>query len=293
MEGIQDFWMHLRSILLGMHWNDLLDIVFVSFIIYKAIQLLRNTRAAQLFKGILIIAALYVVVRVANLEMMQMLFDNVVLQVGVFSVIVIFQQEIRRAIEQIGKSSISSLRILGITANDEEKQQNLRDAINAAAEACQVLRTMKMGALMVFEGKDSMEEVIRSGTVVDAKASMELIGNVFFNKAPLHDGAMILRDGRVHAAGCILPLTQNVDISSELGTRHRAAIGVSESSDAVVVVVSEETGNISIAQNGHLTRNYTKDTLRSELEKILLSNENGNERRLFSKPLKKKENEHE
>ena len=265
MEGIQDFWMHLRSVFLSMHWNNLLDIAFVSFIIYKTIQLIRNTRAAQLFKGIAIIAVLYVIVRIADLEMMQMLFDNVVLQVGVFSVIVIFQQEIRRAVEQIGKSSISSFRILGIPDDHEEKRRVLRDAINAAAEACQVLRTMKMGALMVFEGKDSLEDVVRSGTVIDAVPSMELIGNVFFNKAPLHDGAMILRGGKVYAAGCILPLTQNVDISSDLGTRHRAAIGVSESSDAVVVVVSEETGRISVAAEGVLNYNLTPDELKEYL----------------------------
>lgn len=288
MEAIQEIWLRFLGVLFGMHWNNVLDIALVSFIIYKAVQLLRNTRALQLIKGVAIILVLYGIVRLANLEMMQMLFDGVVLQVGIFALIVLFQQEIRRMIEQIGKSSIGNFHFLGITASDEEYQERTKETICAVAEACMILRGMKMGALMVFEGKDSLTDVIRTGTIIDAAPSKELIGNVFFNKAPLHDGAMILRGNKVYAAGCILPLTQNTDISSELGTRHRAAIGVSEGSDAIVVVVSEETGNISIAQNGHLTRNYTKDTLRSALETLLLSGETTNERKFFSKPSRKK-----
>lgn len=235
------------------------------------------------------IILLYGIVRVTNMEMMQILFDSVVLQVGIVAIVVVFQPEIRRAIEQIGKTSIGKFHIFGVSNSSEAERAQTEETIAAVSGACQILRNMKMGALMVFENRDVLTDVIKSGTVIEAKPSMELIGNIFFNKAPLHDGAMIIRNNQVYAAGCILPLTQNTDISSELGTRHRAAIGLSECSDATVVVVSEETGNISIARNGRLTRNYTKDTLRAELEKILIRTEPELERRIFPRPNRKKE----
>ncbi len=292
MTPIMELWLQFREILLGIQFNDILDIAVVSYLIYKIVELVRSTRAIQLFKGVFVILLVYIVVRLTKMEMMQMFFDGVVLQVGVFALIVIFQQEIRRVIEQLGRSSIKDLKLLGIAESEEEQRKNTRNTIQAVAEACQLLRNMKMGALMVFERKDNLSEVMRSGTIVDGAPTMELIGNIFFNKAPLHDGAMIIRDNKIHAAGCILPLTQNIHISSELGTRHRAAIGVSEASDAVVVVVSEETGNISIARNGRLTRNYTKDTLLTALEGMLLEEKRTNDipRRLFPR---KKVKQHE
>jgi diadenylate cyclase len=292
MAAIVELWLQFREIILGIRVNDILDIAVVSYLIYKVVDLVRSTRAMQMFKGVFMLLLIYVVVRLTKMEMMQMFFDGVVLQVGVFAFIVIFQQEIRRMIEQLGRSSIKDIRLLGLAESEEEQRKNTRRSIQAVAEACQVLRNMKMGALMVFERKDTLEEVVRSGTIVDGTPSVELIGNIFFNKAPLHDGAMVLRDNKVYAAGCILPLTQNTNISSELGTRHRAALGMSEASDAIVVIVSEETGNISIARNGRLTRNYTKDTLQTALESILLEENKGNEphRKLFPR---KKEKQHE
>lgn len=292
METLQDLWMQFIAVLSTMQWNDVLDIALISFIIYKAIQLIRDTRAAQLVKGILIVVILYGIVRLTRLEMMQILFDSLVLQVGIFSVIVLFQNEIRHALEQIGRSKLSNLKILGISSGTENETVSTTLTIRAVANACQQLRNLRMGALIVFERGTSLGEIVRSGTIVDAEPSAELIGNVFFNKAPLHDGAAVIRGNRLYAAGCILPLTQNTEISSELGTRHRAAIGMSEVSDAVVVVVSEETGNISIARGGRLTRNYTKETLVSALENLLINERSGGkngEKRLFSKPSKKKE----
>ena len=273
-----------------MKWNNVLDIALVSYLIFKAVVLIRNTRAVQLLKGILMILLLYGVVRAARMEMMQMLFDSVVFQVGIVAIVVIFQPEIRRAIEQIGKTSISKFHVFGVAGNSELQRAQTEETIAAVSDACQILRNMKMGALMVFENRDVLTDIIKSGTIIEAKPSMELIGNIFFNTAPLHDGAMIIRGNQVYAAGCILPLTQNTDISSELGTRHRAAIGLSECSDATVVVVSEETGNISIARNGRLTRNYTKDTLRAELEKILIRPEPETDRRIFVRSNRKKGN---
>ena len=292
MEALQDLWMQFIAVLSTLRWNDVLDIAMISFIIYKAIQLIRDTRAAQLVKGTLVVAILYGVVRLTQLEMMQILFDSLVLQVGIFSVIVLFQNEIRHALEQIGRSKLSNLKILGINSGTENEAVSTTLAIRAVANACQQLRNLRMGALIVFERDTSLGEIVRSGIIVNAELSAELIGNVFFNKAPLHDGAAIIRGNRLYAAGCILPLTQNTAISSELGTRHRAAIGMSEASDAVVVVVSEETGNISIARGGRLTRNYTKETLISALESLLITDigaGKSSEKRLFSKSPKKKD----
>lgn len=281
--------MQFIAVLSTLRWNDVLDIAMISFILYKLIQLVRDTRAAQLVKGILIIAILYVVVRLARLEMTLLLFDNIVLQVGIFSVIVLFQNEIRHALEQIGRSKLSNFKILGISSGTENETVATTLTIRAVANACQQLRNQRMGALIVFEQTTGLGEIVRSGTIMNAEPSAELIGNVFFNKAPLHDGAAVFRGNRLYAAGCILPLTQNTEISSELGTRHRAALGMSESSDAIVVVVSEETGNISIAHKGRLTRNYTKETLISALEGLLIADDSEKEKSLFSKVAKKKE----
>ena len=293
MEVLLDLWMQFKGLISTIEWNDILDMALVSFLIYKLVQLIRDTRAAQLVKGVLVLIVIYGLVRATKLEMMRTLFDSVVLQVGVVAVIVLFQQEIRRALEQIGRSKLSDLKILGIGA--EESDLQIIDTIRAVANGCQQLRNLRMGALIVFERDVNLSEIIKSGTVINAEPSTELIGNIFFNKAPLHDGAVVIRGNRVYAAGCILPLTQNTDISSELGTRHRAAIGLSEATDAVVVVVSEETGNISLAHKGRLTRNYTKETLIAALEQLLVEEQpkKGGEKKLFSKPSRRKVNKND
>ena len=191
--------MRFQSILLSMKWNNVLDIALVSYLIFKAVVLIRNTRAVQLLKGILMILLLYGVVRAARMEMMQMLFDSVVFQVGIVAIVVIFQPEIRRAIEQIGKTSISKFHVFGVPGNSELQRAQTEETIAAVSDACQILRNMKMGALMVFENRDVLTDIIKSGTIIEAKPSMELIGNIFFNKAPLHDGAMMVM-GRVNRA---------------------------------------------------------------------------------------------
>lgn len=271
--AIQDIWLQFIGLMKTFQIQDCIDILLVAFLIYKLIQLIRDTRAAQLVKGILIVVVIYGLVLLFDLKMMTNLFLNF-LPVALYAMVVIFQPELRRALEQLGRSKIGNFKLLNINLRGEDDPllKNQR-AIKAVADACQMLRNMKMGALIVFERESNLGEIIKTGTAINADPSAELIGNVFFNKAPLHDGAMIIRDFKICAAGCILPLTQNARISSELGTRHRAAIGMSEVSDAVVVVVSEETGNISVARNGMLTRNYTKDTLRNTLEHLLLPQE--------------------
>ena len=237
------------------------DIAVVAFVVYQLVKLVRNTSAEQLIKGFLFLVGANIAADIFNLQMLEYLigiiFDN-----ALIVLVVVFQPEIRRILEELGH-----VRIGNAIQNDPDHTQK---AIVAVCEAMEQLQRQRMGALVVFERETNLGNVIETGTLVDADPTPELVGNIFFNKAPLHDGAMIIRNGRVCAAGCILTLTNSLRISSSLGTRHRAAIGMSEKSDAVVVVVSEETGTISLAIGGNLTRDYTATTLRVELEKQLL-----------------------
>lgn len=247
---------------------DLLDVSVVAFIIYSLIKIVRETRAEQLVKGIVILLIGYFLSYQFNLKMLSTILDSV-FQFGVIALIVVFQPELRRALEQIGRSKLGDY--WSFTSKDSEAYiKAQKDAIKAVSDAAYGFKQSKTGALMVFERKTKLGDIIDTGTIIDAKPSVAILGNIFYNKAPLHDGAMILRDGMVYAAGCILPLTRNENVSIDLGTRHRAAMGMSENSDAVVVVVSEETGSISIAINGILKRNYNRETLESELRYLIL-----------------------
>lgn len=250
--------------------TDVLDIVIVSFLIYSLIKIMRETRAEQLVKGILMLLIAYAVSIVFNLKMLNALFVSF-FQFSVLAVLIVFQPELRSALEHIGRSKIGKY-WSGIAAVSVEEEQikQIRKCINCVVEVANKFQKSKTGALIVFERTTKLGEVIDTGTIVDAQPSVEMIGNIFFNKSPLHDGAMIIRNGKVHAAGCILPLTKNNDISTDLGTRHRAALGISENSDAVIVIVSEETGTISIAKNGIITRNFTRETLSMTLEEDLV-----------------------
>lgn len=256
--------------------SDALDVLLVSFIIYNGIKLIRETRAEQLVKGIIILMGVYAASVVIHLNMMRTLLDYF-FNFTIIALLVIFQPEIRRALEQIGRSKLGGKYWFQISSEEAEKAlQKKRKCLNAVVEASGKFQKSKTGALMVFEMQTKLGDIIDTGTIVNAEPSVPLIGNIFWNKAPLHDGAMVIRDGVIYAAGCILPLTKSDTVSVDLGTRHRAAIGMSENSDAVVVVVSEETGQISIAVNGVLTRNYTRETLQSALEALLLPEENAN-----------------
>lgn len=254
---------------------DTLDIALVAFVIYYLIKLVRDSRAEQLLKGILLMAIAYLVSSSELLDLkamhylLNMVFDN-----ALIVLVVIFQPEIRRALERAGYSRINGLGLFNFGADDEEFQtQQWQKAIAAICEATTLLQRQKMGALIVLERKTKLGEITKSGTLINADATPELIGNVFFNKAPLHDGAMILREGKVLAAGCILPLSDKVQISSDLGTRHRAGLGMSENSDAVVVIVSEETGTISLAVAGNMRRGFTPEELREALETEMLQDQ--------------------
>ena len=253
--------------------TDVLDIVIVSFLIYSLIKIMRETRAEQLVKGILILLIAFAVSSIFNLKMLNTLFVSF-FQFSVLAVLIVFQPELRSALEHIGRSKIGKYWTgLASSSVEEEQLKQIRKCINCVVEVANKFQKSKTGALIVFERSTKLGEIIDTGTVIDAVPSVEMIGNVFFNKAPLHDGAMVIRNGKVHAAGCILPLTKNNDISTDLGTRHRAALGISENSDAVIVIVSEETGTISIAKNGIITRNYTRENLSMALEEDLIPKE--------------------
>ena len=245
---------------------DLLDIIIVAFIIYKLVQIVRQTRAKQIIYGVLIIVAAWAVSSWLDMIALHSML-NIVIGQGVIALAVIFQPEIRSALELVSRTNIS---LLGKKAKSADFTA-IESSIESVSRACQSFQSTRTGAIIVFEHKTRLGDIIKTGTVIDADTTTELLGNVFYPKTPLHDGAAIIRDGRLYAAGCILPLTQNNNLKKELGTRHRAAIGMSENSDAVVVVVSEETGIISVAMNGKLQRDFNVVTLRELLSRELLS----------------------
>ncbi len=232
---------------------DIIDILLIAFIVFKAIEFLRETRAGQLVKGIVLLLALYAFAIVFKLAVLRWLL-SAVFGSAIVAVAIIFQPELRRLLERVGQTRISN-----IQATNSETEAIIETVDVVCKSAAQFQKT-KTGALIVFERKTQLGEIINTGTIIDAKASQSLVGNIFYPKSPLHDGAVIVRDGRIYAASCILPLTQSTAFSSKLGTRHRAAIGMTENSDAIVLVVSEETGTISLAFNGQITRNHTPES---------------------------------
>ncbi len=245
---------------------DVVDILVVAYIIYRVMKLLKDTSAARLAKGILILVLIMLFASFLRLTMISWLLRNA-LSVGVFAVVVIFQPELRRLLEQIGKGNLSRMLI------PDTDPDVVESMIVATVSACADMSRTKTGALIVFERKERLGEIIATGTRVDAAPSAELIKNIFFKNSPLHDGAMIVRAGRVCAAGCVLPLSGNQGLSRDLGTRHRAAVGMSETADSVLVVVSEETGAISVAIGGMLKRHLSPEILQKMLESELLGDE--------------------
>lgn len=267
-------WQEIAGFFTTYNWiTDTLDILLVALFVYFIIRLVRDSRAEQFIRGILVLVILYVIALVLNLTtvlfLLKAVFDN-----GLLLIIVVFQPEVRRALEQAGQSRRGLGRLfmgLGTVDNTSHIDQ-WNKAIKATCAALENLQKQKMGALVVLERETRLGEIVRSGTILEADPSEALISTVFFDKSPLHDGAMILRDGKVYAAACILPLSENYQISRELGTRHRAGVGMSENSDAVVVILSEETGMISVAEGGELQRNFTPETLKRTLANRMLWN---------------------
>ena len=270
MEYISQAWGTIMDLARHFTLKDALDVAIVTLLLYSAIKLVRETRAGQLIKGIILLVVLFPISSQFDLLMLNAIL-RAFLSSGIVIVVILFQPEIRKALEQVGHSKVAKSLASAVGVKDkEEGKAAARKAIEGVVDATQILQQLRMGALIVFERQTKLGEIVSTGTVVEAAPSAQLIANIFFNKAPLHDGGMIIREGQVYAAGCILPLTSNENVSAELGTRHRAALGMSENSDAVVVVVSEETGQISIAMAGKLTRNYNRGTLREVLERELI-----------------------
>ena len=226
--------------------NDVLDIAIVAFLVYKVLGFIRETRAEQLAKGLVVLVICTLLSDFLKLYTLHWLLSGVV-SVGLIAIVVIFQPELRRALEHLGRSRFANI----MSDIDKEEAKQMVTEVVRAVESMSASRT---GALMVIEKEITLNDIVETGTVIDAYISAEMIGNIFYEGAPLHDGALILRGDRLYAAGCVLPLTQNKELSKELGTRHRAGIGITENSDALVIIVSEETGVISLAQNGELTR---------------------------------------
>ncbi len=272
-EAIASWWEWMVSIAMNFQFKDAVDIIIVAFLIYGVVKLVRETRAGQLVKGLFLLVILFIISSYFNLVIVSRVLAYF-FQFAFVAILIVFQPEIRKALEQVGRNNVGQSIAAVVTGRDRSYDRaQIRKAINAVVDGVGILQQLKMGALIVFERKTKLGDIIETGTQINCEPSGQIVGNIFFNKAPLHDGAMIIRDGMIHAAGCILPLTKNTSVSAELGTRHRAALGVSEESDAVVVVVSEETGQISVAVNGVLARRFTRDTLRDVLEGYLIPQE--------------------
>ncbi len=244
--------------------SDLIDISILAVVIYQLMKVIRETRAMQLLKGIALLLLMLLLSDWLNLTAINYILGNTV-QVGVFAIVVIFQPELRNVLERVGRSKAGKLMDIFSGANDGEKALKVIDELCEAAEN---LSRTKTGALIVIERQTKLGDVIRTGSIINADMSAPLLENIFVPNTPLHDGAVIVRDDRIYVAGCLLPLTSNSNLSRELGTRHRAALGISEASDAMVIVVSEETGKISIAINGTLTRNLDRNSLNKALVRV-------------------------
>ena len=260
--------------LLTIRITDLLDIAIMAYLVYKLLSLVKSTRAANILKGVAIfLAALWLS---SVLELRSVLSHMV--SVGVLALMILFQPELRQILEQIGSKNIRLLRVFA----PEQQVSEMEQAIDQTVMACTEMSKSRTGVLIVFERKILLNDMVRSGTTLDASVSSELLKNIFFVKAPMHDGAVIVRNGRVLGAGCMLPLSKNVNLSRELGMRHRAGIGMSENADAVVVIVSEETGSISVAIGGMLKRHLKPETLANILRNELLPQEAGEDKPKFS-----------
>lgn len=262
--AIYSVWNQIAYAVSSIRIPDILDILVIAYIIYKALGFLRESRAGQLVKGLVILLVVYLISDSLELVTLKWLLSKI-MDSAIIAAAVIFQPELRRILEKVGHTNFAR----GQMATGDETE--LARCIDHVSRAAGTMSEQKIGALVVFEGKTQLGEIIDTGTIIDAASSVSMVNNVFFPKSPLHDGALIVRDGRIYAAGCILPLTQREDISLQLGTRHRAAIGMTENSDAVVLVVSEETGTISIVSNGNITRNYNSISAGAELRRLLIT----------------------
>ena len=261
---IENVWRYL----LLTRFTDVLDVALMAFLLYKLLTLLKTTSGTNLLKGVLIFLAVLFLSSILHLNGISFILSRM-LEWGVLALIILFQPEIRRVLEQVGSQRLKFLNLFSREGTVSEMERTIAQTVLACTE----MSRSRTGALIVFEQKMQLDDMVRSGTVLDAAVSSELLKNIFFVKAPMHDGAVIIRHGRLLGAGCMLPLSKNVNLSRDLGMRHRAGIGMSENSDAVVVIVSEETGSISVAIGGMLRRHLMPETLENILRNELMPQE--------------------
>ena len=264
MEALQNFIQNIRS----MQWSDYLDILVVAFLIYKLLPLIRTPHMMRLTRTVVLLVLVAVATSELHLYTLNWLLSQL-LAVGLLAFVVLFQPELRRMLDHLGTMRLST--IFGTT----KPVQEIDAMITQTVRACEIMSEEKVGALIVFAREQHLNEYYKTGTQIDALVSEQLLRNIFFHNSPLHDGAVIIKDGRIAFAGCVMPLSKNPNMPKELGTRHHAALGTSEVSDAVVVVVSEETGTISVAVGGMLKRHLAPQTL----EKLLQNELNPAEKR--------------
>ncbi len=279
MEVISSMAQRFVNLILSLQFWDVLDILVIAYMVYRLLQLVRRTNTSRLLKGVaVVLLALWL--SSERLRALNYLLGHIV-DIGILALLILFQPEIRRVLEQVGSSRLN---LLDLFVRPQVDRQVIEQAIAQTVGACGDMSKSRTGALIVFERHIQLDEILRSGTKLDAEVSSELLKNIFFVKAPMHDGAVIIRQGRVLGAGCMLPLSRNVNLSRDLGMRHRAGIGMSENSDAVVVLVSEETGSISVAVGGMLKRHLMTETLEQLLRNELLPQEEDGERNSMKKP---------
>lgn len=242
---------------------DAIDILIIAFVVYKLIKIISGSNAGKVVKGIILVIVAMQVAQLFGLKVVNFLLTNT-MQLGLLALVIVFQPELRKALEKVGRSRFSQF-VDRIDTIDFVEQ-----AIVQTVEACSALSWSRDGALIVFERDILLDDIVKTGTILNGDPSSEFLKNIFYPKAPMHDGAVIIQRGRVAAAGCMLPLSSNTNLSKELGMRHRAGVGMSENSDAVVVIVSEETGSISVAINGMLKRHLAPETLEKLLRNELM-----------------------
>lgn len=239
---------------------DVLDIIIVSFLLYYVYKFIKDRRAGKLAGGLLLFVVVLFAAEIFGFQTLRYLFSNII-QVGIIAIVIIFQPELRAALEKMGGESLKSI----TNIKPKNSKSDIEEAVESLCSAVFDLASTKTGALIVLENTTKLGDIVKTGVVVNADLNSSLVKNIFFNNAPLHDGAMIIREMRILAAGCFLPLTDSSELSKDLGTRHRAGLGMSEASDAKVIIVSEETGVVSVAFNGKLRRRYTHETLKNEI----------------------------
>ena len=277
MEALRTALERSLNLLTTMGVADIIDILVVAYLIYKAIWFVRKTNSYNLAKGIIVFLLVMLLADLFGLKMISFALRKTA-ELGLIALVILFQPELRRLLERMGSSFTTSRGEIGT---------EIDSAIAHTVLACTEMSASRTGALIIFERNVKLNEIMSTGTIINADTNAELIKNIFFNKAPLHDGALIIRDGRIASAGCVLPLTKSTNLSKELGMRHRAGIGLSEQSDAVVVSVSEETGSISVAIEGMLKRHLTSSTLERLLRSELIIEDNDRDQRGFKQVLNK------